>query len=221
MIPKHIAIIMDGNRRWARERKLPILEGHRRVANQVLETLVEHAARRGIRYLTVWAFSTENWDRAKDEVHGIMLILKQGLKPFGKRMMEKGVRLRMIGDLTKLDAGLQKGIAEVIENTKHNTGITLVIALNYGGRDEIIRAIHQVNGEISEKEFSQLLDTADIPDPDLIIRTGGEQRLSGFLLWQSEYSELYFPAYFMPDFTPEKLDIAIEEFETRKRRFGK
>jgi undecaprenyl diphosphate synthase len=221
MIPNHIAIIMDGNRRWAKDHNLPILEGHRRVANDVLEKLVEHAAKRGIRYMTVWAFSTENWDRAKDEVHGIMLILKQGLKPFGKRMMEKGVRLRMIGDLTKLDAGLQKGIAEVIEKTKNNTKITLVIALNYGGRDEIIRAIRKVNGEISEKEFSQFLDTSCIPDPELIIRTGGEQRLSGFLLWQSEYSELYFPAFFMPDFTPERLDEAIDEFMRRRRRFGR
>jgi undecaprenyl diphosphate synthase len=221
MIPTHIAIIMDGNRRWAHAHNLPILEGHRRVANVVLEKLVEHATERGVRFLTFWAFSTENWHRAKDEVRGIMLILKQGVKPFGKRMMEKGVRLLMIGDLTKLDVRLQKGIAEVVEKTKNNTRITLIIALNYGGRDEIMRATRKVNGEISEKEFSQLLDTAGIPDPDLLIRTGGEHRLSGFLPWQSVYSELYFPSWYMPDFTPRRLDEAIEEFASRQRRFGK
>jgi undecaprenyl diphosphate synthase len=223
MIPKHIAIIMDGNRRWARAHKLPILEGHRRVANVVLERLVEHAAERGINYITFWAFSTENWNRATDEVRGIMLILKQGLHPFGKRMMEKGVRLVMIGDLTKLEQGLQKGIAEVVEKTKNNNRITLVISLNYGGRDEIVRAIHKISDPktVTETTFFQLLDTKGIPDPDLIIRTGGEQRLSGFLPWQSVYSELYFPPWYMPDFTPERLDEAIEEFNRRQRRFGK
>jgi len=230
MIPTHIAIIMDGNRRWARAHKLPILEGHRRVANVVLERLVEHAAARGITYITFWAFSTENWNRAKDEVRDIMLILKQGLKPFGRRMTEKGVRLLMIGDLTKLDFRLQKGIADVVEKTRNNTKITLVIALNYGGRNEIIRAINKwreiailksQNTKINEGEFNTYLDTKGIPDPDLIIRTGGEQRLSGFLPWQSVYSELYFPPWYMPDFTPQRLDEAIEEFARRQRRFGK
>ena len=233
-IPNHIAVIMDGNRRWAREHKLPILEGHRRVANDVLERLVEHAAKFGIPYMTFWAFSTENWSRAEDEVKGIMLILKQSLGPFGKRMMEKGVRLLVIGDLSKIDKGLRKGIADVVERTKNNTRITVTIALNYGGRDEIIRAIkrvssirNQVSGKhitldtLTPDTFSSFLDTAGIPDPDFIIRTGGEQRLSGFLLWQSEYSELYFPTFLMPDFTPDKLDSAIEEFRNRKRRFGK
>ncbi len=220
-IPTHIAIIMDGNRRWAGEHKLPILEGHRRVANVVLERLVEHAAKRGIAYITFWAFSTENWNRAKDEVKGIMQILSQGIGYFGKRMFEKGVKLQMIGDLSRLDPKLQKSILQVVENTKENKRITLIIALNYGGRDEIIRAMQKVNGEISEKEFSQLLDTVGIPDPDLLIRTGGEQRLSGFLPWQSVYSELYFPPWYMPDFTPRRLDEAIEEFARRQRRFGR
>lgn len=218
MIPVHIAIIMDGNRRWAKEHKLPILEGHRRVANVVLEKLVEHAAKRGIKYITFWAFSTENWNRATDEVRGIMLILKQGIKPFGKRMMEKGVRLVMIGDLTELETGLQKDIADVVEKTKNNKKITLVIALNYGGRDEIRRAVQKAP---DKNDFEKYLDTTDIPDPDLLIRTGGEQRLSGFLPWQSVYSELYFPPWYMPDFTLERLDEAIEEFARRHRRFGK
>lgn len=220
-IPTHIAIIMDGNRRWAREHKLPILEGHRRVANVVLERLVEHAAQRGIKYITFWAFSTENWRRARDEVKGIMQILSQGIGYFGKRMFEKGVKLQMVGDLTRLDPVLQKSIQEVVDRTKENKKITLIIALNYGGRDEIMRAIRKVNGKISEKEFSQLLDTEGIPDPDLLIRTGGEQRLSGFLPWQSAYSELYFPSWYMPDFTPDRLDEAIEEYQSRQRRYGK
>lgn len=221
--PKHIAVIMDGNRRWAREHKLPILEGHRRVANEVLERLVEHAAKRGIPYMTFWAFSTENWSRAEDEVKGIMLILKQSLGPFGKKMMEKGVRLLVIGDLSRIDAGLRRGIIDVMEKTKDNIRITVTIALNYGGRDEMIRAMRKISDPkgITEEVFSHLLDTAGIPDPDLIIRTGGEQRLSGFLLWQSEYSELYFPSFFMPDFTPDRLDEAIEDYAHRKRRFGK
>jgi len=223
MIPKHIAIIMDGNRRWAREHKLPILEGHRRVANIVLEKLVEHAATRGVGYITIWAFSTENWNRATDEVKGIMLILKQGLGIFGKRMVEKGVQLRIIGDLSRLDSGLKEGIEKVIEKTKNNSKIVLTIGLNYGGRDEIIRAIHKISDPkiMTETSFSRLLDTNNIPDPDLIIRTGGEQRLSGFLPWQSVYSELYFPPWYMPDFTPERLDEAIDEYQKRQRRFGK
>ena len=224
-IPKHIAIIMDGNRRWANEHKLPILEGHRRVANVVLERLVEHAAKRGIKYITFWAFSTENWDRAKEEVKGIMQILSQGIGYFGKRMEKKGVKLQMIGDQSRLDPKLQKSIAQVVVNTKENKRITLIIALNYGGRDEIIRAIKKAAGDkkqvTSEEEFSQLLDTHGIPDPDLLIRTGGEQRLSGFLPWQAIYSELYFPPWYMPDFTPSRLDEAIEEYQGRHRRFGK
>jgi len=222
MIPKHIAIIMDGNRRWAREHNLPILEGHRRVANNVLEKLVEHAAKRGIKYMTFWAFSTENWSRTEHEVKGIMRILAASIGPFGKRMMEKGVRLLVIGDLSRIDVRLRRGIEDVIEKTKNNTRITVTIALNYGGRDEIVRAVRKIDNtkKITEKEFGKYLDTKKVPDPDFIIRTGGEQRLSGFLLWQSEYSELYFPEFLMPDFTPDRLDEAIVEFESRKRRFG-
>jgi undecaprenyl diphosphate synthase len=207
-VPAHIAIIMDGNRR---------------VANEVLEKLVEHAAARGVSYLTIWAFSTENWNRAQDEVKGIMTILKKSIGYFGKRMHKKGVRLLVIGELSRFDIQLQHAITSVIEMTKHNNKITVIIALNYGGRDEIIRAIKQISHppEISEKTFSELLDTRGIPDPDLLIRTGGEQRLSGFLPWQSVYSELYFPPWYMPDFTPERLDEAIEEFARRQRRFGK
>lgn len=223
MIPKHIAIIMDGNRRWARLRKLPVLEGHRKVANQVLETLVEHAARRGVSHMTFWAFSTENWNRADEEVSGIMTILKKSIGYFGKRMHEKGVRLLVIGDLSRLEIQLQRSITSAVELTKHNKKITVIVALNYGGRDEIIRAIKQMTHPetISEETFSQFLDTHGIPDPEFVIRTGGEQRLSGFLPWQSVYSELYFPSWYMPDFTPSRLDEAITEYQNRQRRFGK
>jgi len=221
-IPIHIAIIMDGNRRWARARGLPILEGHRRVADKILEPLIEHAAKRGVRYMTFWAFSTENWQRSAQEVRGIMAIFRHVIKKRWARLHEKGVRVRVIGDLSKFPADIKKALEDVIEQTKDNTTITAIFALNYGGRDEIIRAIKKVSPDaLTPDTFSQLLDTSGIPDPELIIRTGGEQRLSGFLLWQSEYSELYFPSWYMPEFTPERLDEAVEEFQKRKRRFGR
>ncbi|MDP1722412.1 MAG: polyprenyl diphosphate synthase [Candidatus Gottesmanbacteria bacterium] len=229
-IPTHIAVIMDGNRRWARVHGLPILEGHRKVANDVLEPLIEHAATRGVKYMTFWAFSTENWNRAETEVRGIMMIFRHVIKKRWARLHEKGVRIRVIGDLAKFPADIQKSLNDVIEQTTNNTTITAVFALNYGGRDEILRAIETWRAnpksqipisKLTQEEFSNFLDSKGIPDPELIIRTGGEQRLSGFLLWQSEYSELYFPTWFMPEFTPEKLDEAIGEYQQRKRRFGK
>lgn len=216
MKPTHIAVIMDGNRRWAKKHHLPTLEGHRKVANEVLETLVAHGAKRGLSYMTFWAFSTENWNRDIAEVKGIMKILALSIGPFGKKMMEKGVKLLVIGDLSKIDKTLRDKIYQVVEKTKHNKRITVVIALNYGGRDEIQRAVEKFGSA-----FDTHLDTQGIPDPDFVIRTGGEQRLSGFLPWQSVYSELYFPSFYMPEFTPGRLDEAIEEFEQRKRRFGK
>jgi undecaprenyl diphosphate synthase len=226
-IPEHIAIIMDGNRRWASEHNLPVLEGHRRVVNTVLEKLVEHAAKIGVKYLTFWAWSTENWKRDEGEVKGIMNLLRWGFGHFGEKMHKNGIHIRVIGDLSKLDPDIQKSIRELIDLTKNNTRITATLALNYGGRDEIIRAINRwhtslTNSEpLTMKRFSHFLDTAGIPDPEFIIRTGGEQRLSGFLLWQCQYSELYFAPWYMPDFTPERLDEAIEEYSSRQRRFGR
>lgn len=228
-IPQHIAIIMDGNRRWARAHKLPIVAGHQKVANDVLEPLVEYAAKLGIQYMTFWAFSTENWQRDKKEVAGIMNIFRTALIAFGKKMHKKGIRIKVIGDMAKFSPDIQRSVNELVELTKKNTVITVVFAINYGGRDEIIRAIEKLcerskikdqRSKITEEEFSEFLDTKGIPDPDLIIRTGGEERLSGFLLWQSQYSELYFPSFYMPDFTPEKLDEAVEEYARRQRRFG-
>lgn len=229
-VPQHIAIIMDGNRRWAKVHKLPVLAGHQKVADDVLESLVERAAKLGIRYMTFWAFSTENWRRDKKEVSGIMTIFRRAIQTFGQKMHTKGIRIKVIGDMAKFSPDIQKSVSELVELTKANTVITVVFAVNYGGRDEIIRAIKKLDErlrtkdnrlKITEEEFSQLLDTKGIPDPDLIIRTGGEKRLSGFLLWQSEYSELYFPTYYMPDFTPQKLDEALVEYTCRQRRFGK
>lgn len=216
---------MDGNRRWAKANGLPILEGHRRVSTVVLEELIEHAAKMGVTYLTLWAFSTENWKRDTNEVTGIMTIFRHGLKTMGMKMHKKGVRIQMIGDMSKFPSDIQQSLNQFIELTKNNTAITVVFALNYGGRDEIVRAVNKAikshATRVGHDDFSRLLDTQGIPDPELIIRTGGEQRTSGFLLWQSEYSEWIFPSWYMPDFTPARFDELIEEFNARKRRFGK
>lgn len=222
-IPQHIAVIMDGNRRWAKERNLPDVAGHQKVANDILEPLIEYAAKRGVRYMTFWAWSTENWDRSPDEVNAIMTLFRHVIHKQWKRLHEKGVRIQIIGDISKFSQDIRTSLEEVVEQTKDNTVITTVFALNYGGRDEIIRAIQKLKQpeHVTETGFSALLDTHGIPEPEMIVRTGGEQRLSGFLLWQSEYSELYFPLWYMPEFTPEKLDEVIEEFQHRQRRFGK
>lgn len=215
---------MDGNRRWAKEQGLPPLEGHRRVASTILEPLIEHAADLGIEYMTLWAWSTENWKRAQEEVGGIMKLLRWGFDTYGARMHKKGMRIRVIGDISKLDEDIRASLTRLIELTKNNTRITVVFALNYGGRDEILRAMRNVSAthrsDITVQQFSELLDTAGIPDPDMIVRPGGEKRLSGFLLWQSQYAELYFADWYMPEFTPARLDEVVDEFAKRKRRFG-
>ncbi len=225
LVPQHIAIIMDGNRRWAKEHGLPVLEGHRRVSDDILEPLIEHAASKGVKYLTLWAWSTENWKRNAEEVNGIMTLFRNVIARRWKRLSENGVCIRTIGDIGQFPADIRDAITRVVEETKHNTKITVILALNYGGRDEIIRAIRKLPNDqqcnnVTIQQLSNLLDTSGIPDPELIIRTGGEKRLSGFLLWQSNYSELLFPEWYMPDFTPEKLDEAIGEYQIRNRRFG-
>ena len=213
---------MDGNRRWAVKRGLPPISGHKKVAEDMLEPLVEHAYNIGVKYLTFWAFSTENWRRDPVEVSGIMSIFRKSLQVFGLRMHKKGIRIKMIGDLSRFSTDIRRSVTDLIELTKNNRRITVVFALNYGGREEIVRTINAMSKQsgITQEEFSKHLDTAGIPDPELIVRTGGEQRLSGFLLWQSEYSELYFPSWYMPEFTPERLDEVIEEYNSRQRRFG-
>lgn len=177
----------------------------------------------GIPYITFWAFSTENWNRPEDEVGGIMGLFRLALQKYAKRMIEKGARLRVIGDMSRFDPDIREGIETFIKESEKNTAITVMFALNYGGRDEIIRAINKLPKDqpITQDVFNQYLDTADIPDPDLIIRTSGEQRLSGFMPWQSVYSEFYFTDTLMPDFDTHAFDEALEEFATRQRRHGK
>lgn len=228
-IPRHIAVIMDGNRRWARQRGLAPVEGHRKVAEDILEPLIEHAAKRGVKYMTFWAFSTENWNRSETEVKGILSIFRHVIGKRWQRLHEKGVRIRVIGDVSRFPEDIQESLRKVVEQSKNNTKITTIFALNYGGRDEMVRAMNKIlhvkcqipNPTIEKKEIEDYLDTKGIPDPELIIRTGGEQRLSGFLLWQLEYAELAFPTWYMPDFTPKKLDELIQDYQQRQRRFGK
>ncbi len=227
--PKHVGIIMDGNRRWARQHKLQALQGHEYVANKVIEPLVERCIERGVQFLTLWAFSTENWQRDPQEVAGLMDLFRQAFTRSAKRLHEQGVRLNMIGDLSKFPPDIQKGVAEWLALSKNNSRITVTFALNYGGRDEIVRAVKKIieaekitsSTDISAEKIDQYVDTSTMPDPDLIIRPGGEQRLSGFLTWQSVYSELYFTDVLMPDFSPQEFDKALEEYSQRARRFGK
>lgn len=225
-LPKHVAIIMDGNRRWAKNQGFNILKGHEFVVENVVENLIERCGELGIPYLTLWVFSTENWKRDQQEVNGLMQLFRSALKTKVARFIEKGAKLRMIGDIKRFPEDIQKGLQDAINASAHNTKITVTYALNYGGRDEILRAVNQLintsaNLPITEELLSQSLDTAGMPDPDLIIRTGGAQRMSGFMPWQAVYAEYYFTEDLMPDFTPEKLDAALEEYEKRQRRFGK
>lgn len=226
-VPEHIAIVMDGNRRWAKQHKLQALQGHQYVTDKVIEPLVDACVEFGVKYLTLWAFSTENWKRDQSEVEGLMKLFRKAFTKSVEDLHKKGVKLNYIGNMSKFPADIQESVAKWIEISKNNTKITVTFALNYGGRNEILRAIHKAaeNGEelqtISDEQFSKYLDTHDMPDPDLLIRPGGEQRLSGYLPWQSVYAELYFTDVLMPDFGREELLKAIEEFQNRARRFGK
>lgn len=227
--PKHIAIIMDGNRRWAKERGLGVLDGHNYVVNQVIEPLVDRCIEKNIPFLTLWAFSTENWRRNPAEIQGIMNIFREAFQKKAADLHKKGVKLQVIGDLSKFPADIQKKSAEWIALSQRNKKITVTFALNYGGHDELIRAVRAIIRKnphiqpeaVTEQQITRHLDTAAMPDPDIIIRTSGEKRLSGFLPWQSVYSELYFTDIPMPDFTPRELQLALEEYNRRKRRFGK
>lgn len=230
-LPQHIAIIMDGNRRWAKKHHLPVVAGHKKVVEGRIEELIDHAGHLGIPYITFWAFSTENWERPDKEVKGIMNLFRLALKKYAQRMIDKGARLKVIGDIERFDADIYKGMLEYIEKSKNNDKITVTFALNYGGRDEIVRAIKRMTYQIQDSRFkiqdlqtntfNQFLDTENMPEPDLIIRTGGEQRLSGFMLWQAEYSELYFTETLMPNFDAKALDEALEEYGKRQRRRGR
>ncbi|NOY14838.1 MAG: di-trans,poly-cis-decaprenylcistransferase [bacterium] len=237
-LPKHIAIIMDGNRRWAQKNKKKALFGHRYAAETTIEPIIDRARQLGIPYLTLWAFSTENWRRDPQEVQGLLQIFRDGLKDQGKKFIQKKIRLNVIGDYTAFPQDIVELTNYYLKKTAGFTDLTVTFALNYGGRDEIIRAIgklyqHQPNilDQIktsnwqTRKQIAQTiakyLDTHKMPDPDMIIRTGGEKRLSGYLLWQIEYAELFFTPTLWPDFTPEELDNLLDEYKNRHRRFGK
>lgn len=229
-IPKHIAIIMDGNGRWAKKRLLPRTVGHK-YGVEALRSVIKHCSKIGVSYLTIYAFSTENWNRPKDEVNVLMDLLVNYLKGELKELDENNVKIRCIGDITGLPDAPRKELENSIQATESNNGLTLNIALNYGGRMELLGGFKSIakriqNGEISpeditEQMISDSLYTAGQEDPDLIIRTSGEIRVSNFLLWQLAYSEFYFTDVFWPDFNERELDLAIEAYNNRQRRFGK
>lgn len=228
-MPKHIAIIMDGNRRWARERGLDPKLGHKEGA-KTLEKIVRYANKIGLGYITVYAFSTENWKRTQDEVGALMLLLQNYLDEYSKRADTENIKVKVLGDISALSEKMQKSINKCMERTKDNTGVTFNIALNYGGRDEILKAVKKIAqnvkedkikiNEITEETISNSLYTKGQPDPDLLIRTSGELRTSNFLPWQIVYSEFVFIEKNWPDFEEKDLDEAIEIYQKRNRKFG-
>lgn len=228
-LPEHIAIIMDGNGRWARARGLPRTAGHKKGADALRNTL--NACRdAGVKYLTIYAFSSENWKRSSEEVGDLMQLLKHYLEHELQALHESQVRMRFIGDLSLLDDDIRSRIEHAVETTSRNRDFNLTIALSYGSRQELARAVKKLvasvqSGElaiedISENTIAQALDTAGLPEPDLLIRTGGEQRLSNFLLWQSAYTEFYFTETLWPDFNAKHFNAAIEDYAQRERRYG-
>lgn len=228
-IPQHVAIILDGNGRWAKSKGMPRNYGHTAGAKNV-EKICDTAGHMGIKYLTVYAFSTENWNRPQAEVDELMRLLGSYMKTCLKTAKKNNMRVRVLGDISRLDPRLQEQILELEKVSSQYDGFHFQIALNYGSRDEMVRAMKRMFEEIesgrlskdgiTEERFSAYLDTADIPEPDLLIRTSGEQRLSNFLLWQSAYSELYFTDVPWPDFDEDELKKAVEAYNNRERRFG-
>ncbi|HZI95715.1 MAG TPA: polyprenyl diphosphate synthase [Candidatus Paceibacterota bacterium] len=226
ILPKHIGIMIDGNRRWAKEKKLPVFLGHKKGIERVVE-IIDYAAIKGIKVLTLYGFSTENWNRPKKEVDYLMNLFTEFARKYARDFKKKGIQFCHIGGLKELPKSLQKEIKEAQKLTKNNKKMILNIALNYGGRDEIVRAIKKIiqkkisSKSINEKVVMDYLDTKGLPDVDFIIRTSGEMRLSNFLPFQGTYAELYFPKICWPDFTKKQFDLAIKEFQRRRRRFGK
>lgn len=228
-IPEHVAIILDGNGRWARKKGMPRNYGHAQ-GSKTVENICEEAYKMGIKYLTVYAFSTENWKRPRDEVDALMKLLRNYMKTCLKTAEKNRMRVRVLGDLKGLDEDIRSRILELQEASRDNDGLNFQIAINYGSRDEMLRAMGKMvadqaagklKGEdITEERFASYLDTAGIPDPDLLIRTSGEQRLSNFLLWQLAYTEFYFTDVLWPDFSKEELEKAIVQYNKRDRRFG-
>ena len=228
-VPQHVAIILDGNGRWAKSKGMPRNYGHVQGAKTV-EVICEEAYRMGIQYLTVYAFSTENWNRPADEVDALMGLLRKYMKTCLKTAAKNNMCVRVIGEKSRLDEDIRKRINELENATRDNTGLHFQIAINYGGRDEIVRAVRKLadqvrTGELSpeaitEQSFDNALDTAGIPEPDLLIRTCNEQRISNFLLWQLAYTEFYFTPVAWPDFSKEELEKAVEAYNKRDRRYG-
>lgn len=228
-MPQHVAIILDGNGRWAKAKGMPRNYGHVQGAKTV-EVICEEAYKMGIQYLTVYAFSTENWNRPQDEVDALMKLLRNYMKTCLKTAEKNRMCVRVLGEKARLAPDIRTRIEELEEATKHNDGLHFQIAINYGGRDEIVRAVRKMAKEvaagrltpddISEESLSGLLDTAGVPDPDLLIRTCNEQRISNFLLWQLAYTEFYFTEVAWPDFTKEELRKAVEAYNHRNRRYG-
>lgn len=223
-IPTHIAIIPDGNRRWAKAKGLSPLKGHKAGFERTYE-LVRAAGQKGVKVVTFWGFSTENWNRSPIEVAYLLKLFASFTRKWIKKAKNEGVQLRFIGDLTKFPPDLRQLFRLAVEDTKHNSKVILNVALNYGGRDELKRAIKKLlkrgSSSVSDEVINSVLDTGGLDDPDLIIRTSGEQRLSGFMPWQSVYSELYFTPIHFPDFSTKELDKALAWFASRSRRFGK
>jgi undecaprenyl diphosphate synthase len=225
----HLAIIMDGNGRWAQQRGLPRVAGHQQGVETVVQ-IVDECVLQGIRFLSLFAFSSENWGRPREEIDALMGLLLQFLASQRQRMLNDGVRLRVIGDLSRLSEPIQSALADAEKETSEGRALTLILALSYGGRDEIMRAAKRVAqsaldgeldiGKLDNMMFSKFLDTGDIPEPDLLIRTSGEFRISNFLLWQAAYSEFYFTDVLWPDFDAAELRKALEDYCQRKRRFG-
>ena len=222
-VPQHIAIIMDGNGRWAKARHLPRLAGHREGANAVKRT-IEAAAQQGIRFITLYAFSTENWSRPQDEINGLMDLLCKTLDSYTGEAQQKNYRLLVSGSRAKLPPTVLEKIDKAVQTTAKNTGLTVNLALNYGARQELVHAVNtllaQGKSEISMDDISAHLYQPTVPDPELIIRTSGEERLSNFLLWQAAYSEFYFTPVLWPDFNAQELQKALNAYATRTRRFG-
>ena len=228
-VPQHVAIILDGNGRWAKSKGMPRNYGHAQGSKNV-ERICEDAYKMGIKYLTVYAFSTENWSRPKSEVDALMTLLRNYMKTCLNTAKKNQMKVRVIGDKTGLDPDIQKRIQELEEASKDNDGLNFTIAINYGSRDEIARAVRRISEDVAagkldaasvtEETISNYLDTAGIPDPDLLIRTSGELRLSNFLMWQLAYTEFYFTNTPWPDFTKEELAEAIEKYNSRDRRYG-
>lgn len=228
-LPKHIAIIMDGNRRWAKAKGMPAAFGHKEGA-KTLEKIVRYANKIGIEYITVYAFSTENWKRTEEEVKSLMILFQTYVDNYSKRADSENIKVQFLGEMNAFSEKMRKGFKDCEERTKNNTGIVFNIALNYGGRDEILHAVKAIASkveqgnlkpeEITEKVIQENLYTKDMPDPDLLIRTSGEMRLSNFLPWQLVYAEFLFVEKNWPDFSEEDLDEAIIEYQKRTRKFG-